>query len=100
MQVFLTPSHLAIVMEYAAGGELFDRICNAGKFSEDEVRVTLSTWFFHSSASWFLTAISCIWILISKINNATYSTLLFVCQLHIQDPIPHKPTKYKYNRLT
>jgi hypothetical protein len=24
-------------MEYAAGGELFDRICNAGRFSEDEV---------------------------------------------------------------
>jgi serine/threonine protein kinase len=33
----LTPTHLAIVMEYAAGGELFDRICNAGRFSEDEV---------------------------------------------------------------
>jgi len=25
-------------MEYAAGGELFERICNAGRFSEDEVR--------------------------------------------------------------
>jgi serine/threonine-protein kinase SRK2 len=33
----LTPTHLAIVMEYAAGGELFDRICSAGRFSEDEV---------------------------------------------------------------
>lgn len=37
MQVLLTPTHLAIVMEYAAGGELFERICNAGRFSEDEV---------------------------------------------------------------
>ena len=37
MQVLLTPSDLAIVMEYAAGGELFERICNAGRFSEDEV---------------------------------------------------------------
>lgn len=37
MQVVLTPTHLAIVMEYAAGGELFERICNAGRFSEDEV---------------------------------------------------------------
>lgn len=37
MQVCLTPSHLAIVMEYAAGGELFERICNAGRFAEDEV---------------------------------------------------------------
>nr|KAJ0197624.1 hypothetical protein LSAT_V11C700372250 [Lactuca sativa] len=37
-KVVLTPTHLAIVMEYAAGGELFDRICNAGRFSEDEAR--------------------------------------------------------------
>ncbi|KAF3681955.1 Serine/threonine-protein kinase SAPK2 [Capsicum annuum] len=35
-EVFLTPVHLAIVMEYASGGELFERICNAGRFSEDE----------------------------------------------------------------
>ena len=33
----LTPTHLAIGMEYAAGGELFEWICNAGRFSEDEV---------------------------------------------------------------
>ncbi|KAG6737251.1 hypothetical protein POTOM_058764 [Populus tomentosa] len=37
-KVVLTPTHLAIVMEYAAGGELFERICNAGRFSEDEAR--------------------------------------------------------------
>jgi hypothetical protein len=37
-QVFLTPTHLCIVMEYAAGGELFDRIVKAGRFSEDEAR--------------------------------------------------------------
>lgn len=40
-EVILTPSHLAIVMEYASGGELYDRICNAGRFSEDEVSVSL-----------------------------------------------------------
>jgi serine/threonine-protein kinase SRK2 len=39
LQVILTKTHLAIVMEYASGGELFDRICNAGRFSEDEVPV-------------------------------------------------------------
>jgi hypothetical protein len=38
-EVILTPTHLAIVMEYASGGELFERICNAGRFSEDEVHV-------------------------------------------------------------
>ncbi|KAK8642765.1 hypothetical protein V6N13_012097 [Hibiscus sabdariffa] len=37
-EVHLTPTHLAIVMEYAAGGELFERICNAGRFGEDEAR--------------------------------------------------------------
>ncbi|KAF3632922.1 Serine/threonine-protein kinase SAPK2 [Capsicum annuum] len=37
-KVLLTPTHLAIVMEYAAGGELFARICNAGRFNEDEAR--------------------------------------------------------------
>lgn len=37
LQVVLTPTHLAIVMEYAAGGELFERILTAGRFSEDEV---------------------------------------------------------------
>ncbi|CAN6810439.1 unnamed protein product [Brassica oleracea] len=36
--VMLTPTHLAIVMEYASGGELFDRICTAGRFSEAEAR--------------------------------------------------------------
>ena len=35
--VILTPTHLAIVMEYASGGESFDGICNAGRFNEDEV---------------------------------------------------------------
>ncbi|XP_058085952.1 serine/threonine-protein kinase SAPK3-like [Magnolia sinica] len=37
-EVVLTPTHLAIIMEYAAGGELFEKICSAGRFSEDEAR--------------------------------------------------------------
>lgn len=40
--MILTPTHLAIVMEYASGGELFERICNAGRFSEDEVLICYS----------------------------------------------------------
>jgi serine/threonine protein kinase len=51
-QVILTPTHLAIVMEYASGGELFERICSAGRFSEDEVDITVlihydHVYFFH-----------------------------------------------------
>ncbi|CAL0312790.1 hypothetical protein TanjilG_06166 [Lupinus angustifolius] len=37
-EVILTPTHLAIVMEYASGGELFERISAAGRFTEDEAR--------------------------------------------------------------
>ncbi|KAI5071590.1 hypothetical protein GOP47_0013841 [Adiantum capillus-veneris] len=37
-EVCLTPHKLAILMEYAAGGELFERICTAGRFSETEAR--------------------------------------------------------------
>ncbi|CAA2968316.1 serine threonine- kinase SRK2E isoform X2 [Olea europaea subsp. europaea] len=34
--VILTPTYLALVVEYAAGGELFEQICNAGRFNKDE----------------------------------------------------------------
>ncbi|XP_038896559.1 serine/threonine-protein kinase SRK2G-like [Benincasa hispida] len=37
-EVILTPTHLGMVMEYASGGELFEIICNGGRFSEDEAR--------------------------------------------------------------
>lgn len=37
-EVILTPTHLAIVMEYASGGELFERICSSGRFSVGEAR--------------------------------------------------------------
>eukprot|EP01026_Neomeris_dumetosa_P036252 TRINITY_DN2921_c0_g1_i5.p1 TRINITY_DN2921_c0_g1~~TRINITY_DN2921_c0_g1_i5.p1 ORF type:complete len:336 (-),score=17.92 TRINITY_DN2921_c0_g1_i5:70-951(-) len=37
-EVFLTDESLAIAMEYAAGGELFERIVRKIRFSEDEAR--------------------------------------------------------------
>ncbi|KAK2967534.1 hypothetical protein RJ640_030405 [Escallonia rubra] len=37
-EVILTPTHLAIVMEYASGGEIFEKINSAGRFNEDEAR--------------------------------------------------------------
>ena len=43
----LTPTHLAVGMEYVAAGELFERICNAGRFSEDEVYQLYYMGVFH-----------------------------------------------------
>lgn len=37
-EVVLTPTHIAIVLEYAPGGDLFDHICNRGRICEDEAR--------------------------------------------------------------
>ncbi|KAJ4714376.1 Protein kinase [Melia azedarach] len=50
-EVFVTPTHLAIVMEYAAGGELFERICNAGRFSG--MRCINQTQLFLDQARYF-----------------------------------------------
>lgn len=41
IEVFLTPSHLAIVMEYVEGGTLLDYVKKVGKIDEDEAR-----WYF------------------------------------------------------
>ena len=38
-QVVETLAKLHIVMEYAGGGELFNRISNEGKFAEPEARI-------------------------------------------------------------
>lgn len=36
-QAFLTPTHLAIAMEYAPGGELFNYLVHERRFSENKV---------------------------------------------------------------
>ncbi|PHU04965.1 Serine/threonine-protein kinase SAPK7 [Capsicum chinense] len=41
-KVVSNPTHLAIVMKYAAGGELFERICNAGRRSQVQALETAS----------------------------------------------------------
>lgn len=41
-------------MEYASGGELFERICNAGRFSEDEVPIQCIVFVTCSSHDFFL----------------------------------------------
>lgn len=52
--MILTPTHLAIVMEYASGGELFERISNAGRFNEDEVFNLLIVEHFAYSCARFI----------------------------------------------
>ncbi|WVZ10747.1 hypothetical protein V8G54_015277 [Vigna mungo] len=52
-EVILTPTHLAIVMEYASGGELFERICKAGRFGEDELPFTLNAYYVLLQARFF-----------------------------------------------
>jgi hypothetical protein len=37
VQAFLTPTHLAIAMEYAPGGELFNYLAHERRFSENKV---------------------------------------------------------------
>ncbi|XP_071928994.1 serine/threonine-protein kinase SRK2A-like [Coffea arabica] len=44
--VVLTPTHLAIVMEYAAGGELFAKICSAKRYLWDFLIVKTQARFF------------------------------------------------------
>jgi serine/threonine protein kinase len=44
--VYLTPTHIAIVMEYAPSGDLFDYVCSKGKLNEDEVYSLIHTFLF------------------------------------------------------
>ena len=41
MQVFVTQQYLAIAMEYAAGGDMFEHVVRKGGLKESEAR-----WFF------------------------------------------------------
>ena len=38
LQVFLTDQHLGIILEFATGGELFERVKSAGRFDEHMAR--------------------------------------------------------------
>ena len=41
MQAFLTPQYLAIAMEFASGGDMFEHVVRKGGLKESEAR-----WFF------------------------------------------------------
>jgi len=69
-EVILTKTHLAIVMEYASGGELFNRICNAGRFSEDEAR-----FFFQQ----LISGVSYCHSMVGLLHCSSVQFLLFVC---------------------
>ena len=66
LQVFLTPTHLGIVMEYAAGGDLFERV-KASRLSEDEARLVFqqlisAVSYCHSKVSSTNAAAAICWI--------------------------------------
>ena len=57
LQVFMTDEHLVIVMEYAANGQLFERIDTSGPISEDLARrlyrqLIDGMAYSHAQASW------------------------------------------------
>lgn len=41
-EVVETPSRLHLVLEYAAGGDLHNRICNQGKLSDNTCKITFA----------------------------------------------------------
>nr|GEV54992.1 protein kinase superfamily protein [Tanacetum cinerariifolium] len=47
--VILMPTHLAIVIEYASRGELFERICITGQFPKDERNIEYLRALLHRS---------------------------------------------------
>jgi serine/threonine-protein kinase SRK2 len=54
-------------MEYAAGGELFDRICNTERFSEDEARYFFQQLICGVSYCHFLVRTKRYWIFFSSL---------------------------------
>ena len=77
----LTPTHLAIAMEYAAGGELFERICSAGRFSEDEV------WLLQICNRLLLTRISSFRVLyrLGRRKGEQTCESLYFCYHHVSN---------------
>ncbi|URD79917.1 serine threonine-protein kinase [Musa troglodytarum] len=74
-KVVLTRTHLGIVMEYAAGGELFDRISNAGRFSEDEAR-----YFFQQ----LICGVSYCHFMVKSLHERTAKSPFFIPQFTTQ----------------
>ncbi|WJX55115.1 non-specific serine/threonine protein kinase [Trifolium repens] len=79
-EVFVTPTHLAIVLEYASGGELFTRLCTAGRFSEIEARyffqqVISGVYYLHSMV--YICTLRIIQLLDSKFVTLVSPSLLY-----------------------
>ena len=103
-------------MEYASGGELFERICNAGRFSEDEVlnaRLLCSTLIYctlfesRQECTIFIILLCCWYRLASSFNNlylesatamlwyrSVFPFLLFYNNENLFFPTPAVETSY------
>ncbi|KAF9678678.1 hypothetical protein SADUNF_Sadunf07G0060000 [Salix dunnii] len=74
--VLLTPTHLAIIMEYAAAGEHFERICNVGRFSEDEASA-MTGWRLHSLDLWTKGVILLVYLTLEKLEPGCLMTFFY-----------------------
>ena len=68
-------------MEYAAGGELFERICNAGRFSEDEVDQ-----IYYKGICHFTQDVFCYWHLFIPLHRQGSSSNNWFQELAIVTP--------------
>ncbi|XP_048613935.1 serine/threonine-protein kinase SAPK3 isoform X1 [Brassica napus] len=82
-------THLAIVMEYAARGELYKHIRTAGRFSEDDARYLFQPLI---SAVSYCHAMDCIHLL-SLIFIATPVERISIADIKKTPMVPEKSTK-------
>ncbi|KAJ1430190.1 MatE domain-containing protein [Sesbania bispinosa] len=85
--VLLTPTYLTIVLENASGGELFERICNAGRFSEDEYQwIVLTSWWvivITLNTSWWVIVIAQFGYTLITTSDYAWSGFLWLVFAHL-----------------
>jgi serine/threonine protein kinase len=78
-QAFLTPQYLAIAMEFASGGDMFEHVVRKGGLKESEAR-----WFFQQ----LIVGVDYVHKMV-RYCSAPEEKLRFVV-----DPVRHSPVKW------
>lgn len=75
-EVVETPSRLHLVLEYAGGGDLHNRICNDGKLSDNTCKITFAQ--ILSAIKYMVsdakTSSSSLWLFLPIVHLAIYSS--------------------------